>query len=91
MPKIAKFMLPMFREQSSGENRRAAAVRSSSDMPCPPPVVMLMTASQRERISGRNCANTSGSGDGRPVSGSRAWRCRIVAPASAAPIACSAI
>src|SRR3954463_697746 len=33
----------------------------------------------------------SGSGVGRPVSGSRAWRCRIAAPASAAPTAWSAI
>src|SRR6202000_2844286 len=57
----------------------------------PPPVVMLTTASQREWISGRNWANTSGSGVGRPVSGSRACRCRIAAPACAAATAWSAI
>ena len=84
-------MLPMFSEHSSGLNAPRRGVRSSSVIPWPPPVVMLITASQRERISGRNCANTSGSGVGRPVSGSRACRCRIAAPASAAPIAWSAI
>jgi hypothetical protein len=40
---------------------------------------------------GQNWANTSGSGVGRPSSGSRACRCTIAAPASAAPIAFSAI
>ena len=35
--------------------------------------------------------NTSGSAVGRPFSGSRAWRCRIDAPASAAAIASAAI
>src|SRR5215468_1648323 len=52
-----------------------------------PPVVMLMMASQLCLIRGRNCMNTAGSGDGRPSLGSRACRCRIAAPASAASIA----
>ena len=42
-------------------------------------------------MRGRNCMKTSGSGVGCPVSGSRACRCRIAAPASAAPMALSAI
>src|SRR5262245_36262483 len=51
-----------------------------------PPVVMLMTASQLCLMRGRNCWNTFGSGDGRPSFGSRACRCRMVAPALAASI-----
>src|SRR3954451_10829429 len=89
--KIPKLKLPMFSEQSSGSKRRTAARRSSSAMPRPPPVVMFTTASVRSWIRPRNCAYTSGSGVGRPSAGSRAWRCRIAAPASAAPIAWSAI
>ena len=56
-------------------------------MPWPPPVVMLTTASDACLITGRNSMNTSGSGVGRPSFGSRACRCTIAAPASAAPIA----
>ena len=41
-------------------------------------------------MRGRNCMKTAGSGVGRPSLGSRAWRWRMAAPASAAPIACSA-
>src|SRR3954454_16807643 len=89
--KIPKLKLPMFSEQSSGLNRRTAASRSSSDIPRPPPVVMLMTALVPSWIAGRKRPKTSGSGVGRPVWGCRACRCRIAAPASAAPIACSAI
>jgi conjugative relaxase-like TrwC/TraI family protein len=39
----------------------------------------------------QHCMETFGSGVGRPSLGSRACKCRIAAPASAAPIACSAI
>ena len=46
----------------------------------PPPVVMLITASVACLIRGRNCMNTSGSGVGAAVCGSRACRCRIDAP-----------
>ena len=84
-------MLPMFIEHNSGLNTRAAADRSSSVIPWPPPVVMLITASQPCRIFGRNSAKISGSGVGRPFEGSRACRWTIAAPASAAPIAPSAI
>src|SRR5437870_5455958 len=52
---------------------------------------MLTTAPVDCLIRGRNCMNTSGSGVGRPSFGSRAWRCRIAAPASAAAIASRAI
>eukprot|EP01037_Dinobryon_pediforme_P028308 gene28308-31526_t len=68
-----------------------AARRSSSVIFTLPPVVMFTTASQFCLMRGRNWANTAGSGVGRPSFGSRAWRCRIAAPASAAAIDCSAI
>ena len=69
-----KFMLPMFSEHSSGLKARAAAVRSSSDMPCPPPVVMLMIASQpRLDLRQEPCEHVGPVGRP-PVSGSRAWR-----------------
>ncbi|MNT10922.1 hypothetical protein D3C72_1457760 [compost metagenome] len=60
-------------------------------MPRPPPVVMFRMALLRALMSGRNCANSLGSWSGRPVSGSRACRCSIAAPASAAATASSAI
>ena len=56
-----------------------------------PPVVMLTTASVDCLMIGRNWLNSAGSPEGRPSPGSRACRCRIAAPASAAPIACAAI
>src|SRR5262245_34962670 len=65
--------------------------RSSTAMVGVPPVVMLMTASVDCLMRGRNCMNTAGSPVGRPSCGLRACRCRIAAPASAAPMACSAI
>src|SRR5215470_12698915 len=76
----------MLSEHISGEKVSAAAIRSSSVMITLPPVVMLMTASQLCLMRGKNWRNTSGSGDGRPSLGSRACRCRIVAPALAASI-----
>ena len=48
--------------------RIGAASRSSSVMPRPPPVVMLITASVALWMRGRNCMNTAGSGVGRPSS-----------------------
>ena len=62
-------MLPMFSEQSSGWNRRAAARRSSTRHP----VAAARRDVDRPRrsaalIRGRNRAKTSGSGVGRPVS-----------------------
>src|SRR3989338_8683062 len=56
-----------------------------------PPVVMLMMPSHPALIAGRNPAQCAGSEDGWPVSGWRACRCRIAAPASAAPIALAVI
>ncbi len=81
----------MFNEQSSGEANKGAAKRSSRDIPCPPPVVMLTMAELERRMIGRNCMNTAGSGVGRPSAGFLACKCRTAAPASAAAIDCSAI
>ena len=55
-----------------------------------PPVVMFTTASQPALIAGKNdqCA---GSLDGWPLEGLRACRCKIAAPAFAAPMADAAI
>ncbi len=52
---------------------------------------MLTTQSERCLITWRNGLKASGDWSGWPVSGLRAWRCTIAAPASAAPIAASAI
>src|SRR3954454_16817194 len=76
----------MLSEHISGEKVSAAASRSSNVIVTLPPVVMLMTASQLCLMRGRNCRNTFGSGEGRPSLGSRACRCRMVAPALAASI-----
>ena len=84
---MPKFIEPMLSEHISGVACSGAASRWSTVMLRPPPVVMLITASVACLIRGRNCMNTAGSGVGRPSSGSRACRCRIAAPASAAPIA----
>ena len=81
----------MLSDAISGCASFGAARRSSIVMSELPPVVMFTTASQPARMRGRNCMNTSGSAVGRPLSGSRACRCRIAAPAAAAPIACVAI
>ena len=81
----------MLSELISGFVRMAPASRSSSVIPCPPPVVMLTTALQLCLMRGRNSMNTSGLGVGLPSSGFRAWRWMMVAPASAASIDCSAI
>src|SRR5260221_13638545 len=66
-------------------------MRSSTVMVIAPPVVMLITALVAALIRGRNWRNRSGSPDGRPFSGSRACRCRMAAPDSAASIAEAAI
>ena len=86
-----KFIDPMLSDAISGLARSAAASRSSSDMPWPPPVVMLTTALVASLICGRNCMNTAGSGVGRPSLGLRACKCSIAAPALAAPMAPAAI
>src|SRR5262245_7562998 len=56
-----------------------------------PPVVMFTTQPLRCLITLRKGSNASGVWSGRPSSGLRAWRCTMAAPASAAPIAASAI
>ena len=86
-----KFIDPMFSEANSGLKVAAGSMRSSTDMCGLPPVVMLITASVAALIFDRNGRNSSGSCDGRPSLGSRAWRCRMAAPALAASIAAEAI
>src|SRR6476661_3394107 len=81
----------MLRLATSGLKVAAGLTRSSIVIVGAPPVVMLMTASQRCLITFRNGANASGDWSGRPSLGSRACRCTTAAPASAAPIAASAI
>src|SRR6202022_1913913 len=66
-------------------------VRSCPDMEGEPPVVRLTTASQPRLMAGRNSANAWGRWSGLPVTGSRACRWMMAAPASQAPIAASAI
>src|SRR3546814_18671320 len=60
-------------------------------MPNPPPVVMFRIALVDCLTRLRNASNKRGDWSGRPVSGSRAWRWSIAAPASAAAIASAAI
>jgi len=81
----------MLSEAISGLADVAAARRSSIVMPKPPPVEILTTASVACLITGRNCMKVSGRGSGLPVSGSRACRWMIEAPASAASIEAVAI
>ena len=81
----------MLSEATSGLKVAAGRTRSSIVMVGAPPVVMLMTQSERCLITWRKGAKASGDWSGRPSAGSRAWRWTIAAPASAAPIAASAI
>src|SRR6187402_293484 len=81
----------MLSEHISGWQASGHASRSCTVMFWPPPVVMLITASQPALMRGRNSWNSAGDGDGRPSIGSRACRWTMAAPASAAPIAASAI
>src|SRR3954471_18178609 len=81
----------MFSEATSGLNVAAGLRRSSIDIVGAPPVVMLMTAFELCLMFFRKGAKASGLWSGRPSFGSRACRCTTAAPASAAPIAASAI
>ena len=81
----------MLSEATSGLNVAAGARRCSSVMPCPPPVVMFTTQAERCLMTLRNGSNASGLWSGRPSCGLRACRCTMAAPASAAPMAASAI
>src|SRR5215510_5819415 len=84
-------MVPMLRLAASGLKVAAGLTRSSIVMVGAPPVVMLMTQLERCLITLRNGANASGDWSGRPSLGLRACRCTMAAPASAAPMAASAI
>ena len=86
-----KFIEPMLRDAISGFASSGAARRSSTVMFMPPPVVMFSTASVLCLMTGRNCPNSAGSGEGSPVSGSRACRWMMAAPASAASMEAWAI
>ena len=88
---MLKLNEPMLKDAISGLAARGAASRSSSVIFSPPPVVMLITASQDCLITGRKRMNTAGSGVGSPVSGSRACRWMMAAPAAAASMEAVAI
>ena len=83
--------MPMLSEATSGLKVAAGRTRSSAVMVGAPPVVMFTTTLERCLITLRNGAKASGVWSGRPSCGLRACRCTIAAPASAAPIAASAI
>src|ERR1700687_1651692 len=81
----------MLRLATSGLNAAAGITRSSTRIVGEPPEVRLMTALVRCLMRGRKRPKASGDWSGRPVSGLRACKWMIAAPASAAPIAASAI
>ena len=81
----------MLSEATSGFNCNAGCRRSSIVIVAAPPVVKLMTTSERRLMSAANSRKYFGSCVGWPSTGSRACRCTIAAPASAAPTAASAI
>ncbi len=81
----------MLSEATSGLNVSAGFTRSCTVMYGAPPVVRLTTALVACLMRGRKRAKASGLWSGRPVVSSRACRCTMAAPASAAPIAASAI
>src|SRR5438128_1587194 len=81
----------MLSEATSGLKVAAGRTRSSIAIVGAPPVVMLMTALELCLITLRNGRKASGDWSGLPSFGSRACRCTTAAPASAAPIAASAI
>src|SRR3954469_23539477 len=81
----------MLSEATSGAKVAAGFTRSSTVIVGAPPVVMFTTTPERCLITLRNGEKASGVWSGRPSFGSRACRCTTAAPASAAPIAASAI
>src|SRR5271156_1149185 len=81
----------MFREATSGLKRTAGWMRSCTGIQGAPPVVRLITASVRCLITLRKGSNRCGDWSGAPVSGLRACRWMIAAPASLALMAASAI
>ena len=81
----------MLSEATSGLKVAAGRTRSSAVMVGAPPVVMFTTTLERCLITLRNGAKASGDWSGLPSLGLRACRWTMAAPASAAPIAASAI
>ena len=81
----------MLRLATSGLSRRAGPARSATGMVGAPPLVRLITTFDVCLMRGRNFLYSSGDWSGAPVFGSRACKCTIAAPASAAPMADSAI
>ena len=81
----------MLSDATSGLSFSTGCNRSSTVIVGAPPVVRLITTSDAALILGRKARKASGFWVGRPFCGSRAWRCTMAAPASAAPIAASAI
>ena len=81
----------MLSDATSGLKAAAGFTRSSAVMVGAPPVVIFTTTLERCLITLRKGAKASGDWSGRPSCGLRACRCTMAAPASAAPIALSAI
>ena len=81
----------MLSEATSGLKVAAGRTRSSAVMVGAPPVVMFTTTLERCLMTLRKGAKASGDWSGLPSCGLRACRCTMAAPASAAPIALSAI
>jgi len=88
---MPKFSDPTLSDAISGDVDTAARRRSSRVIPRPLPVDTFITASQAPAIFAMSSWNSSGRGSGRPVSGSRACRWTIAAPASTASIDAPAI
>ena len=68
-----KFMVPRLKVPSSGWHTETPLNRSWGIIPIPPPVVMHITASQPSLIRAAIWRTISGSEDGLPFSGLRAW------------------
>ena len=81
----------MLSDATSGLKVVQGRKRSSMPMVGAPPVVMLITALVRCLITFRNGSKASGDWSGLPSTGFRAWTWTSAAPASAAPMAASAI
>jgi hypothetical protein len=82
---------PQLKVAISGRSSVTTRARSSIVMPTPPPVVGCTIASQRSPIPDSTSRNSSRSGLGLPVDGSRTWMWTIAAPAAWAPTAASTI
>src|ERR1700680_1517460 len=73
----------MLSEATSGFSSSAGCNRSSIVIVGAPPVVKLMTTSERRAMSGANSRKYLGSCVGRPSTGSRACRWTMAAPRAA--------